>query len=70
MLTAGQRDGKLNIYDMRTSQTVKSSVIARGAINFLAVNSMTGHIVTGAADNCLKVLDLRGGSGADLKPVI
>lgn len=38
VLTAGQRDGKLNIFDMRTSQVVKSEQIHGGAINFLAVS--------------------------------
>ena len=66
VLTAGQRDGKLNVIDMRTSQTVKSGVVHRGAINFLAVSPSTGNIVTGAADRELKVFDLRGGSGSNL----
>ena len=38
VLTAGQRDGKLTIFDMRTSQVVKSGAVHRGAINFLAVS--------------------------------
>ena len=70
MLTAGQRDGKLNVYDMRTSQTVKSGAVHRGAINFLAVSSSTGNIVTGSSDRELKVFDLRGGSGGNLASVI
>ena len=69
VLTAGQRDGKLNVFDMRTSQAVKSAAVHRGAINFLAVSQMNGNIVTGSADRELKVFDLRAGSGKQLSSV-
>ena len=70
VLTAGQRDGKLNIFDMRTGQTVKSEAVARGAINFVAVAPSGNNIVIGSADKEMKVFDLRGGSGGGLARVI
>ena len=69
VLSAGQRDGKLNVFDMRTGQAVKSAAVHRGAINFLAVSQMTGNLVTGSADRELKIFDLRAGSGQQLQAV-
>ena len=50
VLTSGLRDGKVNIFDMRTSKVVKSAMVHRGAINFMQVADNTGHIITGSAD--------------------
>ena len=37
VMTTGLRDGKMNIFDMRTSQAVKSTTVHKGAVNFLQV---------------------------------
>ena len=69
-MTAGQRDGKVNVFDMRTGQAVKTGQVHRGAINFMKVSPMTGHIVTGSADKEVKLFDLRQGSGSNLSCVV
>jgi WD40 repeat protein len=55
--TAGLKDGKLNIFDMRTCKPVSSEVIHKAAINFLEFNS-NGILITGSADKTLKAFSL------------
>ena len=55
---------------MRTSRSVKSGAVHRGAINFLAISPMTGMVVTGSADREVKCFDLRGGSGSGFAAAI
>lgn len=69
MLTAGLRDGRVNIYDMRTCQMVKAAVVHKAAINMLTVASCTSHLVTASADKTIKCFDLRGGEGKNLSRV-
>ena len=69
IMTAGLKDGVVNLFDMRTNTPVKSSQVHQGAINMLTCNSQ-GHIVTGAADKTVKLFDLRSGSGKELKPLM
>lgn len=53
MATAGLKDGKLNLFDMRTCKPVCSELVHRAAINFVAFNG-NGMIVTGSADKTIK----------------
>ena len=69
IMTAGLKDGVVNLFDMRTNTPVKSSQVHQGAVNMLTCTSQ-GDIVTGAADKTLKLFDLRSGSGMDLTPVM
>ena len=69
VMTTGLKDGKLLIYDMRTSKAVKSMIVHKGAINFLQVAQHSGNIVTGSADKTIKVWDLRSGKGSALGSV-
>ena len=69
IMTAGLKDGVVNLFDMRTNSPVKSSQVHQGAVNMLTCNAQ-GHIVTGAADKTVKLFDLRSGSGKELKPMI
>ena len=55
--TAGLKDGKLNIFDMRTCKPVSSEAVHRAAINFVAFNG-NGMIVTGSADKTIKAFSL------------
>ena len=71
LLTAGLGDGRVNVFDMRTSQLVKAAVVAKAAINFLdmANHSNGNHIVTGSADHMIKLFDMRAGEGKNLSRV-
>jgi WD40 repeat protein len=51
--TAGLKDGKLNLFDMRTCKSVCSELVHRAAINFVTFNG-NGMIVTGSADKTIK----------------
>ena len=62
ILTGGLKDGKLNIFDMRTNKVQKSGQVHQGSINLLTVNNM-GQVVTGSADKTCKLFDLRAGIG-------
>ena len=68
MLTAGLGDGRVNVYDLRSSQMVKAAVVAKAAINALEVAS-NNLLVTGSADKLLKCFDLRAGEGKNLQRV-
>ena len=71
LLTAGLGDGRVNVFDMRTSQLVKAAVVAKAAINVLdmANHSNGNHIVTGSADHMIKLFDMRAGEGKNLSRV-
>lgn len=73
VLTAGLRDGKLNVFDMRSGSTVRSCQVHSGAVNMLSVCESSGLILTGSADKSLKLFDLRGGSSGSkgtMEPVV
>jgi WD40 repeat protein len=55
--TAGLKDGKLNLFDMRTSKPIASEAVHKAAINFLAFNEQ-GLMLTGSADRTIKAFDL------------
>ena len=69
ILTAGLRDGRVNVYDMRCGQMVKAAVVHKAAINMLGVSASTGHLVTGSADKTIKCFDMRSGEGKNLSRV-
>lgn len=68
VVTGGLRDGRVNVYDMRTSGTVKAAIVHKAAINMLTVGE-SGHIVTASADQMVKKFDMRGGEGKNLHRV-
>lgn len=55
--TSGLKDGKLNVFDMRTCKPVSSEIVHKGAINFLEF-SKDGILVTGSADKTVKAFQL------------
>ena len=55
--TAGLKDGKLNLFDMRTCKPISSELVHRAAINFVAFLE-SGMIVTGSADKTIKAFEL------------
>ena len=57
ILSTGLKDGRLVAHDMRTHKPVSQNQIHGGAINMLA-SSMSGFIVTGAADKTIKTFDI------------
>jgi len=57
ILSAGLKDGRLVAHDMRSHSVISQGQIHGGAINMLA-SSLSGFIVTGAADKTIKTFDI------------
>ena len=57
ILSTGMKDGQLCVHDMRTQQIVSKARVHQGAINFLDT-SLSGFVVTGAADKSVKTFDI------------
>lgn len=60
IITTGVSDGILNVVDMRDMKNVFREPTHKAAINFVGTTE-TGLLVTGAADNTLKVRDMTQG---------
>lgn len=57
IVSTGQTDGIVNVFDMKTMKPIFHQPVHKRAINFVGT-TQNGLLVTGAADNTLKVLDM------------
>lgn len=58
IITTGVSDGILNVVDMRSMKQIFHQPVHKMAINFVGTNQK-GQLVTGSADNTLKVFDMK-----------
>ena len=60
IISAGLKDGIMNVLDMRSHQPVFKNRVHQGAINMLDT-SLSSFIITGSADKTVKKFDIING---------